>query len=250
MQTNTEEMLEAMEIDPILLTQEEWRILIIEHNLSDDFIREHQHRINWGALSSRAKLSEDLIREFKHKVDWESISYDQQLSESFIREFQEKLNWSYISARQSLSESFIGEFQYKVNWSEISLEQTLSEDFIRKFQDNVDWEYISSSQKLSESFILEFQDDVVWSIIPIPNLSVDFICKHKERLYLSDKSFMNLTPTLPSGFTFDAADAFKLIKHNLISTLEGVPIRFNNPHEKEELNKLIKLKNLWKDTSK
>jgi hypothetical protein len=37
-------------------------------------------------------LSESFIREFQHKVDWELILQTQVLSEEFIREFQYKLD--------------------------------------------------------------------------------------------------------------------------------------------------------------
>ena len=44
-----------------------------------------------------SNLSEDFIREFQDKVDWDCISKYQNLSEDFIREFQDKVDWQEIS---------------------------------------------------------------------------------------------------------------------------------------------------------
>ena len=56
------------------------------------------------------QLTEEYIREFQDKVDWKSISWRQKLSEEFIREFKDKVNWRVISRRQTLSDEFIKEF--------------------------------------------------------------------------------------------------------------------------------------------
>ena len=60
------------------------------------------------------QLTEEYIREFQDKVDWKSISWRQKLSEEFIREFQDKVYWKYISCDQKLSEEFIKEFYYLI----------------------------------------------------------------------------------------------------------------------------------------
>ena len=124
--------------------------------LSEEFIKMFQDKLNWSALSACQTLSEDLIREFQDKVEWEWISKEQKLSEDFIREFKEKVDWYYISISQTLSEDFIREFQDKVDWEEISWYQTLSENFIREFQDYVHWDYILSQQTLSSEFRQKF----------------------------------------------------------------------------------------------
>ena len=43
------------------------------------------------------QLSEEYIREFQDKVNWHMISCYQTLSEELIREFQDKVDWYYIS---------------------------------------------------------------------------------------------------------------------------------------------------------
>ena len=115
---------------------------------------------NWEYISENKELSEDFIREFQDKVDLKNISAQQKLSEDFIREFKDKVYWCEISC-QKLSEDFIREFQDKVHWPLISIfQKKLSEDFIREFQDKVHWCVISIFQKLSEDFKKEFQDKV------------------------------------------------------------------------------------------
>ena len=100
-------------------------------------------------------LSEDFIREFAHKVDWENISAYQHLTEDFIREFKGEVDWSLISTYQHLSEDFIRNFLNWVDWRLVSCYQRLSEDFIREFKDLVDWRYIYKYQRLSKEFIEE-----------------------------------------------------------------------------------------------
>ena len=48
--------------------------------------------LDWKIVSIRNELSEDFIREFQDKVNWKMIAYKQELSEDFIREFQDKIN--------------------------------------------------------------------------------------------------------------------------------------------------------------
>ena len=53
---------------------------------------------NWKEISKFQKLSEEFIKDHQDKVDWVHISQHQTLSEDFIREFQDKVNWSIICA--------------------------------------------------------------------------------------------------------------------------------------------------------
>jgi len=53
------------------------------------------------------ELSENFIREFQDKLDWSFICQDQRLSEEFIIEFKDKVNWKFVSGYQKLSLKFI-----------------------------------------------------------------------------------------------------------------------------------------------
>ncbi len=107
--------------------------------------------IDWGYTSIYKTLSEDFIREFQHKVCWYFISFDQTLSEEFIKEFQSKVYWKGISWKQTLSEDFIRKFEHKVDWSKISEYQKVSEDFIREFQHKVYWERLLKNEKVDDN---------------------------------------------------------------------------------------------------
>ena len=65
----------------------------------------------WEHLSKHKNLSEDFIRKYQDKVDWEYISEYQTLSEYFIHKFKDKVDWYKISEYQILSEEFIREFK-------------------------------------------------------------------------------------------------------------------------------------------
>jgi len=88
--------------------------------------------INWDYICEDYNLSNNFIREFEDKVDWRKISIYQILSEIFIRKFQNQVDWYWISACQKLSEEFIIEFKDIVNWSLIIKHQKLTEEFIKE----------------------------------------------------------------------------------------------------------------------
>lgn len=139
-------------------------IFVKYHVVSEDFIREFEHYVNWINVFTYQKLSEDFINNYQHKVrfelilknqnlsndflrkifndvkkynftwrEYENIIKYQKLSENFIKEYNQVLNWSCISAYQELSESFISEFRHKVVWGWIFSRQNISEDFARKY---------------------------------------------------------------------------------------------------------------------
>jgi len=52
---------------------------------------------NWDdTICRREKLSEEFIREHQDKVNWFDICYYQALSEDFIREFKDKVDWGRL----------------------------------------------------------------------------------------------------------------------------------------------------------
>ena len=82
----------------------------LDNNLSEDFIREFQDKVDWLYISKFQTLSEDFIREFKDKVWWRNIFVEQKLSEDFILEFKDEAYaynyWTYAFEFQQLSEEF------------------------------------------------------------------------------------------------------------------------------------------------
>jgi hypothetical protein len=82
------------------------------NNISNNNISSNE----WRYLSERYNLSEEFIRKYQNKVDWIEISNCQKLSESFIIEFQDKVNWNLICLKQVLSAEFLIEYQNKINF--------------------------------------------------------------------------------------------------------------------------------------
>lgn len=115
-----------------------------DYIVPEDFIRELYNRspskIPWGDwfedISLNQNLSEDFIREFQDKLEWRLISSWQKLSESFIQEFSHKLNWRRISTKQRLSKEFIAKNLDKLYLNELLDNKLISNEvktYIRMF---------------------------------------------------------------------------------------------------------------------
>ena len=118
-------------------------------------INEGDFNKNWIYIYyGTCELSEDFIREFQDKLNWGNISYCQKLSENFIREFQHKVDWEYISLGQKISEDFVREFKYKIHWHNICrnyhLADELSEEFFKEFRDKLDLEVLFEKKVVDE----------------------------------------------------------------------------------------------------
>lgn len=91
------------------------------YNCTDTFTRDSQAELDyWYGTSRYEQLSEEFIRNYQDKVNWTCISQYQILSEDFIREFADKVNWEEIFEHQKLSESFRQEFRDKMDLEEQS----------------------------------------------------------------------------------------------------------------------------------
>jgi hypothetical protein len=147
--------------------------------------------------------------------DWEYISKNKTVSEDFIREFKSEVDWGYISIYQNLSEGFIREFKGLVSWYYLSRYQNLSEEFICEFINIIDWRFVSRFQNLSEEFIIKYKDKIHW-----------------ESYFGREKV------------------SFKIIKKFIVNTNYKDISEFYNCHlnneEKIEIEKLIRLKNMFK----
>ncbi|GFS82308.1 hypothetical protein NPIL_308701 [Nephila pilipes] len=169
--------------------------------------------VNWVAFSRDTKLSEDIIRNLQHKLDWLAISRYQSLSEAFLIEFKEKVNWDLVCEHQKLSENFMRRgFQglFQMNASLISQHQHLSQSFMLEFKSYLDWSKISRYQPLDESFIINnihlldlklisryqnmsestmniLEDTLDWDeIFKTKELSGAFISKHIDKISSCD----------------------------------------------------------------
>jgi hypothetical protein len=98
-------------------------------------IREEPDKQDWRKISEYP-LSEDFIREFQHKIWWKYVSYNSSLSENLIRDFQNEVAWKWISFRQNLSKEFIAEFYNKLDFTALYQNDLISDDvkeFCRMF---------------------------------------------------------------------------------------------------------------------
>ena len=91
----------------------------------------YKDKVDWHEISfsQQQELSENFIREFEDKVDWFFISCSQKLSENFIREFRDKVDWWGISRYQIISKNFIKEFRYdfwRIRWLKTFISRVLS----------------------------------------------------------------------------------------------------------------------------
>ncbi len=118
---------------------------------------------DWQAISSCQFLSERFIMENIHNLNFQKIVKTQILSEDFILKFIpqiEKQNlWCTVLRYQSLSERFIEENlldKSDIIWSCICMYQTLSESFMRKYPKKVDFGILPYYQKLSDEFLWDF----------------------------------------------------------------------------------------------
>ena len=109
-------------------------------------------------------MSEGFIKDYKHKLNWKEVSRHQVLSEGLIAEADEeglldKECWQNICVyNKQLTEGFIERFKDKVDWTAISRWQKhISEDFIARFKDRVDWYWIGKRKNLSKIFLIDFQ---------------------------------------------------------------------------------------------
>lgn len=115
-----------------------WTHVSLYENLSENFIRTHQDKVDWNAILEGNRFSESFLIEFQDRLDWTDITMNQVLSEQFMEKFQDKIDWKFIASTQKLSESFIRKFQDKLDWDDIKYHQILSDDFKQEFREKLE----------------------------------------------------------------------------------------------------------------
>jgi len=93
-----------------------WHTISVYWNLSENFIREFQDKVDWNDIFKWQKLSEDFIREFQDKVSWKKISCYQELSKDFLLEFKDKVDWDFI---EIFTKEDIEEYEEKLEQKEL-----------------------------------------------------------------------------------------------------------------------------------
>lgn len=158
---------------------------ISKQKLSDDFMIEHVHQLQWYIVSEIQTVSEHVIRTLKDEIEWDLICCYQNLSESFMEEHCDYLFWTIVSKKQILSEDFIRKYQDKVNWKGISQYQTLSEPFIEEMEKHISWEMIFRFQPIPYSFITKHFSHLraVHELFENPYLKDSFSKEQWKKLY-------------------------------------------------------------------
>lgn len=86
--------------------EEQWDEISEMLPLSENFIRTHQHLVNWRLISINQILSCDFIREFKDKVYWSLVSYYQIIDKPLFLEFKDRIDWVTMSIASKSSFEF------------------------------------------------------------------------------------------------------------------------------------------------
>lgn len=163
--------------------------------LSEDFIRRHADDINnsmyggkvdWKLISQYQKLSEQFMRDFNHKLDWHVLPKYQTMSDKFIKEFRGKFWWGDFPYNK-LSEELISELYDTVCWPEVSKEKkNLSNKFIETWAHRLDWFNLCYFNKVDSSILSKYADRLSfdWTVLcEHQNLSEDFMREFKDRMY-------------------------------------------------------------------
>lgn len=142
-----------------------WLQISTENGLSDSFLEEHAHKIDWEHVSKLPSLSEEFIEKWKEELDWYFISHYQKLSLSFIQKNREYIVLNALAENTYITEEMIEAFSEDwliSNWNAFSEYATLSEEFIETYAENWNWLSLSCFQDLSLSFIKKHAKKLPW----------------------------------------------------------------------------------------
>ena len=207
--------------------------------LSEDFIRKHAKEFDnifyhgdvcWETITKHQKLSEQFMRDFNHKLDWRYLPVYQEMSEAFIKAYADKFWWGDFPY-EKLSEDFISEMADKVSWAEVSKrKKNMSREFIEKWAHRLDWfnlcyfnkvdsdllskyaykltfnwNVLCDRQNLSETFIREWKDKLDFGkLLERHLLSNDFIREMKKVIGYTNMRWVTNTTYLDANRNYDA----------------------------------------------
>ena len=162
--------------------------------LSEEWLRKHIEDINtsiyggkicWDKISQYQVLSEQFMKDFNHKLDWRALPKYQNMSNKFIKEYADKFWWGDFPY-EKLSEDFISELYDIVCWQEVSKrKKNMSREFIEKWAHRLDWFNLCYFNKVDSDLLskyaykLNFQWDV---LCDRQNLSEEFIREWKDKM--------------------------------------------------------------------
>ncbi len=118
--------------------------------------------INWNRVGNTIydyplihELSVEFIREFQDRLDWKLVGYYSplihELPIEFVREFQDRLDWDMVG------HSTYGHPTYGHQTYNFPLIHELPIEFVREFQDRLNWTH-NMMMNAPIEFVREFQD--------------------------------------------------------------------------------------------
>lgn len=81
----------------------DWNAISYKKFLSDKFIEDYAHRINWRVLWKYRKVEEDFLRKFKSYIVWEIVCLQQRFSLEFVQENEDKVDWLALSVNRGFT---------------------------------------------------------------------------------------------------------------------------------------------------
>lgn len=143
----------------------------------------------WMSICENQKLSEKFILEFFHRVDFKRIFKYQKLSYPFIRKYYQFGNLSDILINQNVDENFIDEIckhnlKSYINWDTVCMHLKLTQPFIEKHIYKLNFNYVLKYLKLSVTFLEKHVRRIttklkVWdTLAKYQKLSYEFFMKH------------------------------------------------------------------------
>lgn len=92
---------------------EEWKKVsgFQYEQISEEFIREWNDKLNWMLLSFHYTFSYEFLREFKDKLDWRPICSHYKINNDFLREFFNYINWHFVARFQEFDFDFVKKWE-------------------------------------------------------------------------------------------------------------------------------------------
>lgn len=144
---------------------------VINYNpVSEHFIRRYRDQLHWYFLVMNQNISDEFIESHLKYIQSEtditrSLVRHRQLSEKFLDKYINELDGKMISIHQNISEDFFDAHKSKLDPIQYSKTHILSDRFIKKYNiciDGDNWGYISSDikkSKIIELGVFECFDD-------------------------------------------------------------------------------------------
>lgn len=64
--------------------------------LSEKFMMEHEHELNWHYLCQYQRMSIPFMRRWSNKLRWDLVSQYQKLDDNFVLDYESELVWKWI----------------------------------------------------------------------------------------------------------------------------------------------------------